>query len=101
MNTSYESVIIYNTNLDEAALDKQIESVEKIIGAHGGSLQKKEVWGKRELAYHIKKKKFGTYVELHFDGDSGLVSDLERQLNINTQVLRFLNVAKEEESATA
>ena len=93
-NRAYESVIIFNTNLDEAGINTQINSIEKIVSTHGGSVSKKEVQGKKELEYHMDKKKFGNFVELEFDGDNTLISDLERQLNINDNVIRFLNVLK-------
>lgn len=93
-NRAYESVIIFNTNLDEAGLQAQIGTIEKVVAAHGGSISKKDIQGKKELEYHMDKKKFGSFVELEFDGDNTLISDLERQLNINDNVIRFLNVVK-------
>lgn len=94
-NYSYESVIIFNGNLDEKALDGQLSNIEKLIASHGGALSKKELHGKKELTYQMNKKKFGSFVELEFHGDNTLIADLERQLNINDNILRFLNVKKE------
>lgn len=97
-NYAYESVIIFNSNLDDKSLESQLANIEKLITSHGGTLSKKELVGKKELTYQINKKKFGNFVELEFNGDNSTIADLERQLNINDNVLRFLNVKKEKES---
>lgn len=95
-NYQYESVIIYLSDLDEKGVDSQIEKVEAMIASHTGTVDQKEIWGRRELAYKISKKSHGIYVLLVFTGDNSLVADLDRQLKINESVLRHMIVKKDE-----
>lgn len=92
----YEAVLIYDSGLSEQDVQQQIERVTAVITAHSGSVEKQEVWGRRELAYAIQKKQYGIYVLLVFAGDNSLVSDLRRQLRINDNVLRSLIVKKDQ-----
>ncbi len=92
----YESVIIFLSELDEKGINAQLEKVEGIISSHGGTIEQKEVWGRRELAYKIAKKTHGIYTLLVFTGDEALVQDLDRQLKINDSALRHLIVKKDE-----
>jgi len=91
----YETVIIYNSDLDEQGLNAQIEKVEALVAQHGGTVEKKDIWGRRELAYKISKKSHGSYVVLVFSGDKDVVATLDRQLKINESVLRHIIVDKD------
>jgi small subunit ribosomal protein S6 len=95
-NYKYEAVVIFLSELDEAGVDTQIEKIEATITSHSGSLEQKEIWGRRELAYKIAKKTHGIYVLFVFTGDMSLVADLDRQLKINESVLRHMIVNKDE-----
>jgi small subunit ribosomal protein S6 len=95
MTNRYEAVIVYDSSLDEQALNAQIQKVEKLIKDHGGAIEQQEIWGRRQLAFKIKKKDSGLYVLLVFNGDTTTISDMERQLKINESVLRHLLVLKD------
>jgi small subunit ribosomal protein S6 len=90
----YESVIIFNSDLDEDAVNEQLKKVEGVITAHSGAVESKVIWGRRELAYKIKKRTHGIYVVMVFNGDRTVVADLDRQLKINETVLRHIIVEK-------
>ena len=92
---SYQAVLVLNPDLDDQGVKDQIEKVAVVAAAHGGSVEKSDIWGRRQLAYKIKKKDYGIYVVLVVGGDSSIVSDLDRQLKINDQVLRHLVVKKD------
>jgi small subunit ribosomal protein S6 len=95
-NYKYEAVVIFLSELDEKGVDAQIEKIEGIVTSHTGSVDQKEIWGRRELAYKISKKTHGIYVLFVFTGDMSLVADLDRQLKINESVLRHMIVKKDE-----
>ena len=85
----YELVVLYHPDL-EIDLDKALKKVEGLIKGLGGKILFSENWGKRKLAYAIKKQDYGVYVyyELEFAADS--VKELEAQLNITDEVIRYL-----------
>lgn len=91
----YEGVIVYDSALSDSDVAAQLDKVEAIITGHSGQVTKRDVWGRRQLAYKIKKKEFGIYTFLVFSGASSLVADLRRQLRINDSVVRFLVVKKD------
>jgi len=91
----YEVVIIFNPDLNDTDVTEQIGKIEGIIKAHQGAVLKQDVWGRRQLAYRLKKKEHGYYVLLIITGDNQLVADLDRQLRINEKVLRHLIVKKD------
>jgi small subunit ribosomal protein S6 len=95
-NYKYEAVVIFLSELDEKGVNAQVDKIEAIVTAHSGTIEQKELWGRRELAYKISKKSHGIYVLLVFTGDESVVADLDRQLKINEQVLRHMIVNKDE-----
>ncbi len=95
MLNKYEMVIVFQPDLDEAGIRSEITKIEGTITSHSGRAHLVDLWGRRQLAYHIKRKEFAFYVLIVFDGDSKVVSDLDRQLKINENVLRHLIVKKD------
>lgn len=91
----YEIVLVYDSDLEDAAVGEQLDKVAAVIASHGGEIERREIWGRKELAYKINKKGFGVYAYLIFSGDNALVADLDRQLKINESVLRHLIVVKD------
>ena len=91
----YELVIIFDPDLDETQIGTELESIDGTIKAHGGSVLHRDIWGKRQLAYPINKKEYGSYVLQIVEGDSTLVAELERQFAINEKVYRNLMVKKD------
>jgi len=96
MATRYEAVVVFDPNLSDTEVTDQIEKINAIVLSHGGSVERKDIWGRRELSYKIQKRAFGIYAVLVFSGENTLVSDLRRQLKINDAVLRSLIVYKDQ-----
>ena len=93
----YEMIYIIDTGLEEAARKELIEKVSALITNNGGEIEKvDETWGKRRLAYAIDYKTEGWYVLVNFKAPAELPRELERNLKINENVLRYLVVKLEE-----
>ena len=89
----YEMIYIIDTGLEEAARKELIEWVSSLIEKNGGEIEKvDETWGKRRLAYAIDYKTEGWYVLVTFKAPAELPRELERNLQINESVLRYLVV---------
>ena len=92
----YELTYIIDTALEETARKELIEKVSALIAANGGEVEKvDETWGKRRLAYAINYKTEGWYVLVTFKAPADLPRELERNLEIYDDVLRYLVVKLE------
>lgn len=89
----YESVFIARPNLSSTQVDKLSERFVEIIKDNGGKVEKIESWGLRTLAYPIKKNKKGHYVLLNIDAPAAALSEMERNMRINEDVIRHMSVA--------
>lgn len=98
MLRKYEVVVVFDADLGDDAISQQVDKIGAIVSSHGGAVETKDIWGRRALAYTIKKKQYGAFVLLVVSGESTLVADLRRQLRINDAVLRFF-VAKKDKYA--
>ena len=97
MMNRYEMIYIIDTGLEETARKELIEKVSTLIENNGGEIEKvDETWGKRRLAYAINYKTEGWYVLVNFKAPAELPRELERNLQINENVLRYLVVRLEE-----
>ncbi len=88
----YESVIIINATLEDAQVETEIEKIKDFILKNGGELRALEKWGRRRLAYAIKKKNNGFYVLYEFKAPGDIVAKLERQYLLNENVIRFMTI---------
>ncbi len=97
MMNRYEMIYIIDTGLEETARKELIEKVSALISDNGGEVEKvDETWGKRRLAYAIDYKTEGWYVLVNFKAPAELPRELERNLQINENVMRYLVVKLEE-----
>lgn len=92
----YEVALIIHPELDDAGLATLVEKVQGWITDAGGSVTKVDSWGKKRLAYDIRKQREGYYVLFQTDMSAGTPPELERNLRLNEQVLRFMIVRMEE-----
>jgi small subunit ribosomal protein S6 len=88
----YETTYILRADATEDQQKTFLEKLKGIISAHGGQVVAVEDWGRRRLAYPIHKENRGYYTYLLYTGNNSLVAELERNLRINEQALRFLSV---------
>ena len=89
---SYELVYILQADLDEATLATAVDTIQSLITSNQGEINKLDLWGKRKLAYPIRKMKEGYYVFISFNYPPEKVTDLKRTLGYNEQVLRYIVV---------
>src|SRR5206468_11581623 len=88
----YEHVFLARQDLAQAQVDALAENATNIITENGGQVVKSETWGLRSLAYRIAKNRKAHYVMLDLDAPAPAVAELERQSNINEDVIRFLTI---------
>ena len=87
---SYQSTLILKPDLDEAQVDQALEKVTGFLTKSNGSSLKVEKWGKKRLAYRIKKGRFGYYLNIYHTCDSLKVSSLEKDYKLYDLILKFL-----------
>jgi len=92
----YESVLIARNDITQAQVESIVEEINTLLEQDGGSIQKREYWGLRALAYRIKKNRKGHYMLLGLDAKPEQIREIERQLGLNEDVLRVLTLRVEE-----
>jgi small subunit ribosomal protein S6 len=88
----YEHVFLARQDLAQAQVDALAENATKIIQDNGGTVAKTETWGLRSLAYRIAKNRKAHYVMLDIDAPAPVIAELERQTQINEDVIRYMTV---------
>ncbi len=91
----YEVIAIVKTDLTEEDIAAIMDKSSSIITERKGVIAKAEKWGKRRLAYEIKKQKDGFYFFIDYAGDGSIVAEMERNFKIDDRVLKFMTVTKE------
>ncbi len=84
----YEVMVIIDPDTDERQVAPLMERYLKIITDGGGTVDNVDMWGKRRLAYEIRKKPEGIYVVLELTAKPDDVKELDRQFTINEQIMR-------------
>ncbi len=88
----YESTFIIRHDMSTQQVEQMAEDFSEIIKNNGGEVTKTEHWGLKTLAYRIKKNRKGHYVLFNIDAPSAAMQELERNLRLSEDVLRFLTV---------
>ncbi|MHB8174586.1 MAG: 30S ribosomal protein S6 [Nitrospirota bacterium] len=94
----YESIFILAPSTEEGESEKISQRFQEVITANGGEIVRVEKWGKRKLAYPVRKHKKGEYVLLQFRGGAMAVSELERNYKMTDAVIKFLTIRLEKEA---
>jgi small subunit ribosomal protein S6 len=99
----YECVFIARNDVTQQQVEAVADTVAAQLETDGGTVQKREYWGLRSLAYRIKKNRKGHYMLLGLNAPPATVSEIERQLGLNEDVLRFMTIRVDdlEESPSA
>ncbi|MEI2732090.1 MAG: 30S ribosomal protein S6 [Dermatophilaceae bacterium] len=84
----YELMVILDPELDDRNLAPQLEKLLAVVKKDGGSIDTVDIWGRRRLAYDIKKKSEGIYAVITMSAEPATAQELDRQLNLNEAVLR-------------
>ncbi len=96
----YESIFIINPNLSDDETAGIIKKMQDVIAKQGGEMLKFEDWGKKKLAYEIRKQKRGHYAFFQFKSAPTVVSELERTYKLTDTIIKFLTVKLEKELRT-
>ncbi len=89
---TYESTVLINASLDDPQIEGIISKIKDTIKNNGGEIREIENWGRKRLAYMVKKSKIGYYVIFRFDAPTTIISKLERFYTLDDHILRFLNI---------
>jgi small subunit ribosomal protein S6 len=88
----YEHVFLARQDLAQAQVDALAETATNIIESNGGKVVRTETWGLRNIAYRIQKNRKAHYVALDFEAPAPVVAELERQTQINEDVIRYMTI---------
>src|SRR5260370_11988427 len=88
----YETVFIARQDISATQVEALTDTFAKVIAEGKGEVKKREYWGLRTLAFRIKKNRKGHYVLFNLDAPPAAVSEMERNMRINEDILRFLTV---------
>ena len=80
---SYQSVLILKPDIEESRLDETLGQIGELIKSNGGTILKTEKWGKKRLAYRVKKNRFGNYLNLYHTLEPSGVADLEKKYKLS------------------
>ena len=92
----YEHVFLARQDLAQAQVDALAETATNIIESNGGRVVRTETWGLRNIAYRIQKNRKAHYVALDFEAPAPVVAELERQTQINEDVIRYMTIRVDE-----
>ena len=92
----YESVFIARPDISAAQVEALTESFTTITSENGGSVTKNEYWGLKTLTYRIKKNRKGHYSLLNLDAPPAAIKELERNMLLNEDILRFMTIRVDE-----
>ena len=96
MTHQYELMVILNPEIDERQVGANLDKFLKVITTDGGTIENIDIWGKRRLAYEIQKKTEGIYAVVNFTATAETTQELDRQLNLNEQIMRTKVLRAEE-----
>ena len=88
----YECVLIARNDVTQQQVEDIVDSIASQLETEGGAMRKREYWGLRSLAYRIKRNRKGHYMLLGLDANPRFVSEMERQLRLNEDILRFMTL---------
>jgi|SRR5690349_11754847 small subunit ribosomal protein S6 len=98
---TYETTIIFDPGLEEARINEEVDRVSQSIAQASGEIVEVQRWGKRKLAYNIRKRRDGTYIHIKHKSPPELIGEMDRRFRLNEGVLRHLTVLAVKESPRA
>jgi small subunit ribosomal protein S6 len=84
----YEVMVIFDPDTEERTVQPTLEKHLKVITKGGGSVDNLDIWGRRRLAYEIRKKSEGIYAVINLTAEPNDVKELDRQFTINEEIMR-------------
>ncbi|MBC2652549.1 30S ribosomal protein S6 [Novosphingobium flavum] len=95
----YEHVFLARQDLSQSQVDALAATATEIVESNGGKVTKTETWGLKSLAYKIKRNRKAHFVLLNVEAPAGVIAELERQTQINEDVIRYMSVRVDEHEA--
>jgi len=96
MTHQYELMVILDPEIDERTVAPSLDKFLNVIRTDGGTVDNVDIWGRRRLAYEIKKRSEGIYAVVNFTASSEATQELDRQLNLSEAVMRTKVLRAEE-----
>ena len=84
----YELMVILDPETEERTVDKTMDKFLTVVKNDGGTVDNVDIWGRRRLAYDIKKKSEGIYAVVNMTAEPATAKELDRQLGLNESVMR-------------
>ena len=85
---AYEVMVILDPSLEERTVEPSLDKYLNVIRKDGGSVESVDIWGRRRMAYEIKKNQEGIYAVVNLTAEPDSVKELDRQLTLNESILR-------------
>jgi small subunit ribosomal protein S6 len=98
---TYEIIFIADPNLSEPDVETLTTTVKGFVEKEGGKIEKSENWGKKRLAYEVRRHREGYYILLTVLGSAALVKEVERRIRVTDGIIRHISVRVDEELAKA
>lgn len=92
----YEHVFLARQDITQQQVDQLVELYKGVLEANGGKVGRIESWGLRTLTYRIRKNRKAYYVLMNIDAPAAAVAEVERQMRINEDILRYLTIRVEQ-----
>jgi small subunit ribosomal protein S6 len=88
----YEHIFLARQDVTAQQVESMIDQYKGVIESNGGKVEKTEMWGVKSLAYRIKKNRKAHFAMFNLDAPAAAVAEMERQMRINEDVLRFMTI---------
>ena len=95
--TKYELAVVVSAKLEDDERAKVVDKAKALIERFGGQITNVDEWGKKRLAYEIQKMKEGFYYFIKFESDADCPNEVEKNVRIMENVIRYLIVREDEE----
>ncbi|AKR55155.1 hypothetical protein GCM10011321_16600 [Youhaiella tibetensis] len=92
----YEHIFLARQDVSAQQVEDLVNNLTEVLTAGGGKVTKNEYWGLKSLSYRIKKNRKAHYTLLNIDAPSSAVAEMERQMSINEDILRYMTVRVDE-----
>ena len=92
----YELAVVISAKIEDDERAATFEKVQRIITKHGGTITNVDEWGKKRLAYEVRKMREAFYYFIQFDAEATVPAEIESRIRLNENVVRYLCVRQDE-----